>query len=127
MVSLKPLADCPPNAAFFDAYYAAQDGKPVQISNAICVFQKHAGDIMQDVSLVVRIVSIVGNYDYIIDWEFKPSGSVKLGVGLTRILVIKGTSYTHVDEIKEDDAFGTLLADNNIEWKECRSYGELET
>ncbi|KAF7837280.1 primary amine oxidase-like [Senna tora] len=30
------------------------------------------------------------------------------------ILGIKGTSYTHVDEIKEDDAFGTLLADNSI-------------
>ncbi|KAF7802648.1 primary amine oxidase-like [Senna tora] len=84
MVSLKPLVDRPPNAAFFDAYYAAQDGKPVQISIAICV-------------------------------------------GLTGILGIKGTSYTHVDEIKEDDAFGTLLADNSIEWKECRSYGELET
>ncbi|KAF7802589.1 primary amine oxidase-like [Senna tora] len=145
MVSPKSLADCPPNAAFFDAYYAAQDGKPVQISNAICVFQKHAGDIMwrhtemeipnhptitevrQDVSLVVRIVSTVGNYDHFIDWEFKPSGSIKLGVGLTGILGIKGTSYTHVEELKEDDAFGTLLADNSIEWKECRSYGEFET
>ncbi|KAF7802607.1 primary amine oxidase-like [Senna tora] len=66
MVSLKPLVDCPPNAAFFDAYYAAQDGKPIT-------------EVRQDVSLVVRIVSTVGNYDYIIDWEFKPSGSIKLG------------------------------------------------
>ncbi|KAF7802515.1 primary amine oxidase-like [Senna tora] len=114
MVSLKPLTDCPPNAAFFDAYYAAQDGKHVQISNAICITE-----VRQDVSLVVRIVSTVGNYDYIIDWEFKPSGWANGN--------FRNQGNIIVDEIKEDDAFGILLADNSIEWKECRSYGELET
>ena len=122
-VSLKPLADCPTNAVFLDAYYASSDGTPVKISNAFCIFENHAGNIMwrhtetsipeevvsniivivvvlfeqvvvlvdnfmvlqirevrPDVSLVVRMVATVGNYDYIIDWEFKPSGSIKLGV-----------------------------------------------
>ncbi|KAG2401440.1 hypothetical protein LR48_Vigan02g226700 [Vigna angularis] len=131
MVSLEPLADCPANAAFLDAYFAGEDGVPVKISNAICIFERYAGDIMWrhteselhdeevirevrlDASLVVRTVSTVGNYDYIIDWEFKPSGSIKMGVGLTGILGIKGTSYTHVDQIKEN-VFGTLLSDNTI-------------
>ncbi|KAG5140410.1 hypothetical protein JHK84_034178 [Glycine max] len=96
MVSLEPLADWPSNAAFLDAYFAGEDGVLVKTTNAFCVFQKYAGDIMwrhieseihdeeirevrPNVSLVVRIVSMVGNYDCIIDWEFKPSGSIKIG------------------------------------------------
>ena len=122
-MSLKPLADCPANAVFLDAYYASSNGTLVKISNAFCIFENHAGNIMwchtesgipqevvsniividvvlfeqvvvlvenfmvlqitevrPDVSLVVRMVATVGNYDYIIDWEFKPSGSIKLGV-----------------------------------------------
>ncbi|KAJ1423799.1 Copper amine oxidase [Sesbania bispinosa] len=125
MSSLQPLTDCPANAVFLDAYYAASDGSPVKISNAFCIFERYAGDIMwrhtesesqmkwSDVSLVVRAVSTVGNYDYIIDWEFKPSGSIKLGVGLTGILEVKAGPYTNTDQIKED-IYGTLLADNTI-------------
>ena len=46
MSSLQPLTDCPPNAEFIDAYYASSDGTPVKISNAFCIFEKYAGDIM---------------------------------------------------------------------------------
>ncbi|KAK2404895.1 primary amine oxidase [Trifolium repens] len=130
MSSLQPLTDCPANAVFLDAYYSGSDGVPVKIANAFCIFEKYAGDIMwrhteiaipnevitevrSDVSLVVRAVSTVGNYDYVIDWEFKPSGSIKLGVGLTGVLGIKAGTYTNTDQIKED-IYGTLLADNTI-------------
>ncbi|KAA8527604.1 hypothetical protein F0562_035001 [Nyssa sinensis] len=129
-VSLEPLADCPANAVFMDAYYAGQDGKPIKISNTFCIFEKHAGNVMwrhteteipgevirevrPEVSLVVRMVSTVGNYDYIIDWEFKPSGSIKVGVGLTGVLEVKGVPYTNTDQIKED-VYGTLLAENTV-------------
>ncbi|CAL9169808.1 unnamed protein product, partial [Musa hybrid cultivar] len=127
---LEPNADCPANAAFMDAHFAGRDGAPVRIPNALCVFELYAGDaswrhtefgfpgqviteVRPDVSLVVRMVSAVGNYDYVIDWEFKTSGSIKIGVSLTGILEVKGTRYTHADQIAGDE-HGTLLARNTI-------------
>ncbi|XP_042491505.1 primary amine oxidase-like [Macadamia integrifolia] len=129
-VSLEPKTDCPANAVFMDGYYAGQHGKPIKVTNALCVFERYAGDIMwrhtesgipgevirevrPEINLVVRMVSTVGNYDYIIDWEFKQTGTIKVGVGLTGILEVKGVTYTHTDQIKED-AYGTLLAENTI-------------
>ncbi|KAL5541585.1 hypothetical protein UlMin_009295 [Ulmus minor] len=129
-VPLEPLADCPANAVFMDAYHSSEDGSPTKIENAICIFEQHAGNIMwrhtetalhdeeirevrADVSLIVRMVATVGNYDYILDWEFKPSGSIKVGVGLTGILATKAVKHTHTDQIKED-LYGTLIAENTV-------------
>ncbi|KAL3626271.1 hypothetical protein CASFOL_029820 [Castilleja foliolosa] len=128
-VPLQPSKDCPNNAKYLDGYYTSQDGTPVKISNVICVFERYSGDVVwrhtdtesddysaevrPDVTLVVRMVSTVGNYDYTFDWEFKQTGSIKVTVGLSGILAVKGTKYTHQDQIKEE-IYGTLLAENII-------------
>ncbi|CAN6205826.1 unnamed protein product [Urochloa humidicola] len=127
---LQPGADCPANAAYLDGFYAGQDGKPVGGENRICVFERYAGDIAwrhteagfpdrlitevrPDVTLVVRMAMSLGNYDYIVDWEFKTSGSIKFVVSLTGLLEVKGTPYTHADEITAD-AHGTLVSENTL-------------
>ncbi|KAL3626269.1 hypothetical protein CASFOL_029818 [Castilleja foliolosa] len=129
-VPLQPSKDCPKNAKYLDGYYTSQDGTPVKISNVICVFERYSGDVMwrhtedddpgadtvevrPDVTLVVRMVSTISNYDYIFDWEFKQSGSIKVTVGLSGILAVKGTKYTHQNQIKEE-VYGTLVAENII-------------
>ncbi|XP_031261492.1 primary amine oxidase-like [Pistacia vera] len=127
---LQPLRDCPATAVFLDVYFAAQDGLPRKIPNVFCIFERYAGDVMwrhtevgipgkmvrevrQEVTLVVRMVSTIGNYDYINDWEFTQSGSIKVTVGLTGLLAVRGTKYTHKEQI-EEDVYGTLLAQNTI-------------
>ncbi|XP_048134716.1 primary amine oxidase 2-like isoform X2 [Rhodamnia argentea] len=129
-VQLEPLRDCPENAAFMDAYIAGQDRKPIKMSNVFRVFERYAGDIRwhhtelgipgkvirevrPEVNLVVRMVSTVGNYDYIVDWEFKQSGSIKATVGLTGLLEVRGSNYTHNDQIA-DEEYGVLLAENTL-------------
>ncbi|KAK9288028.1 hypothetical protein L1049_016473 [Liquidambar formosana] len=129
-VSLQPLRDCPQNAMFFDAYVAGHDATPLKLSNVFCIFERYAGDVMwrhteytipgkvfrevrPEVTLVARMVLTVGNYDYIVDWEFKQSGSIKVTVGLTGVLEVRGAKYTHTDQI-EEEVYGTLLAENTM-------------
>ncbi|WJX90501.1 primary-amine oxidase [Trifolium repens] len=128
-VSLIPNRDCPPNAEFIDTYIHSADGTPILLKNAICVFEQYNSIMWRhtetgipnefieesrtEVNLIVRSVVTVGNYDNIVDWEFKASGSIKPAIALSGILEIKGTNIKHKDEIKED-LHGTLVSENSI-------------
>ncbi|CAK8563581.1 unnamed protein product [Lathyrus sativus] len=128
-VPLIPNRDCPPHAQFIDTYIHLADGTPNLLKNAICVFEQY-GNIMwrhtetgipnefieesrTEVNLIVRTIVTVGNYDNVIDWEFKASGSIKPAIALSGILEIKGTNIKHKDEIKED-IHGKLVSANSI-------------
>ncbi|KAG0473740.1 hypothetical protein HPP92_015597 [Vanilla planifolia] len=128
--SLKAGIDCPHNAEYMDGYYANGDGSPVLLRNAICIFERYAGDVSwrhtetlipgriitesrEEVSLVVRTVYTAGNYDYVLDWELKTSGSIKLSAGFTGVLEVRATDYNHVEEMIGEQ-HGTLLAPNTI-------------
>ncbi|KAK9287932.1 hypothetical protein L1049_016377 [Liquidambar formosana] len=128
--SLQPLVDCPENAIYMDGYMAGGDGQAQEISNVICIFERSTGDIAwrhteinvpgkvirrgeAEVNLVVRMVATVGNYDYVLDWEFKRDGTIKVGVALTGILEMKDTSYTNNDQITEN-VYGNLITNNAV-------------
>ncbi|CAN1129280.1 Primary amine oxidase [Linum perenne] len=92
-VSLIPNGDCHSHAVYMNDFYAGPDGTPVHVPNVFCIFERHAGEVMwrhtelgipdvtiaesrPEVSLVVRMIVTVGNYDHVVDWEFRPSGSI---------------------------------------------------
>lgn len=129
---LDPLNDCPRNAQYMDGVFAAADGTPYVRSNMVCIFESYAGDIgwrhaeapftglpirevRPKVTLVVRMAASVANYDYIVDWEFQTDGLIRVKVGLSGILMVKGTSYVNMNQVnQQEDIFGTLLSENVI-------------
>ncbi|ERN19283.1 hypothetical protein AMTR_s00069p00020400 [Amborella trichopoda] len=133
---LDPLNDCPRNSYYMDGVFASSDGTPYVRANMICIFESYGGDIawrhtecpitgMQirevrpKVTLVVRMAASVANYDYIVDWEFQTDGLIRGKVGLSGILMIKGSSHESVPMSRgggneEEDLHGTLLSENVI-------------
>ncbi|KAH7514100.1 hypothetical protein FEM48_Zijuj11G0052900 [Ziziphus jujuba var. spinosa] len=129
---LVPLNDCPGNSYFMDGVFVASDGKPYVQPNMICVFERNSGDISwrhteviltdpkinearRKVTLVVRMSASVGNYDYIFDWEFQTDGLIRVKVGLSGMLMVKGTSYENVYGIhNQEDLSGPLVSENVI-------------
>ncbi|KAM7462776.1 hypothetical protein LguiA_030897 [Lonicera macranthoides] len=131
-VQLEQERDCPANAMFMDGYFSGLDGSPGIIKNVFCVFERYVGDIMwrhteggilekvvrevrPDVSLVVRLVSTVDNYDYIIDWEFKQAGSIKATYNKSEQYV----GGVYVDQSQGDDTLAQWsLRNREIENKD---------
>lgn len=129
---LDPLNDCPRNAYYMDGVFAAADGTPFVQSNMICIFESYAGDIgwrhaespitgmgirevRPKVTLVVRMAASVANYDYIVDWVFQTDGLIRIKVGLSGILMVKGTPYVNMNQVPgQEYLYGTLLSENVI-------------
>ncbi|XP_071685906.1 amine oxidase [copper-containing] gamma 2-like [Rutidosis leptorrhynchoides] len=131
-MSLLKLNDCPRYAHYMDGVFAGVDGKPFILPNMICIFERYAGDIgwrhseipilgfdikesRPKVTLVARMAASVGNYDYIFDWEFQTDGLIRVKVGLSGMLMVKGTPYENIHDISNTgDMTGTLVSENVI-------------
>ena len=112
---LTPLVagiDCPSYATFLPAMIADDAGNPLEIPDALCIFERNIGDPAwrhfeifaqgpdqyvpaegrPETELVVRTASEVGNYDYLIDYRFKQNGQMEIKIGATGLDGVKGAS-----------------------------------
>ncbi|GFZ06961.1 copper amine oxidase family protein [Actinidia rufa] len=131
-MSLVPLNDCPRYAYYMDGLFVGPDGLPYVQTNMICLFERYAGDISwrhselpfsnyviresrPKVTLVARMAASVGNYDYIFDWEFQTDGLISIKVGLSGMLMVKGSPYENLQQVsKKNDMTGPLVSENVI-------------
>jgi primary-amine oxidase len=123
--TLLPGQQCPANAAFFDAAFSDEQGEPYVQANAVCVFERD-GDIAwshyessnettqtrRGRDLVVRFMSVVGNYDYGINWIFHQDGTIDQETDATGIVEPKGVHSQSMNEpgAAKELAHGTLVA-----------------
>lgn len=133
---LRPGVDCPAYATFLPAVVHADDGSPVEIPGALCVFERNIGDPAwrhyeifaqapdkpvpaegrPATELVVRSASEVGNYDYLIDYVFQQNGMIRVMVGATGLDAVKGVAATSMTSptAAADTKYGTLIAPNLV-------------
>lgn len=100
---IKPLTrgvDCPAGAAYLSMVVTGDDGRPRDVPDVICLFERYAGDMAwrhlaqthegrPKRDLVVRSVAVLGNYDYVFDWIFQQDGSMRVATGATGIAEAK--------------------------------------
>lgn len=123
---LTPNKDCPENATFYPATITDDVGNPVEVPNAVCIFEEksylelHHFDIFTGIetartgrNLTVRYATIVGNYDYFFDWTFRDNGSIGFKVGAGGILETKGQKQHTVTDAgaDRDSKWGSLVDD----------------
>ena len=136
---LSPLragVDCPEYADFLPALLHTDSGEPLEIPNALCIFERSIGDPAwrhfevfaqsdeqfvptegRPVSaLVVRSASEVGNYDYLIDYVFHQDGRIRIMVGSTGLDAVKGAASTSMADATaaDDSRYGSLVAPNLV-------------
>ena len=124
-VPLRKGMDCPADAEMVDVTFMSDAGKLQTKEGIVCVFERITGDagwshyeitqsgadLRRHSELVVRFVVWLGNYDYILDWIFTETGSLKGRVGATGIVQVRGVNtQSMTDKLAEQEtAYGRLI------------------
>jgi primary-amine oxidase len=123
--------DCPSNAVYISGLSTTDTGTPLLRTKEACMFERFTGDpawrhnennIMAgrpSRELVVRAAAAIGNYDYMMDWTFQQDGTIRVRVGATGIVEVKGSK----DVVAPQETMaggmpaiqhGTLVAPNTV-------------
>ncbi len=127
---LQPDLDCPQNAVFFEAVFADDWGDPFTRQRAVCLFERHSGDIAwrhyeavngqnevrKRIDLVLRFIAAVGNYDYIFDWVFSQDGTIKVALGATGTEQVKAVRSRSIADDRDghDTEYGHMVAEHTV-------------
>jgi diamine oxidase len=123
--SLIPGLDCPHHATYFDMVHYI-GGESIVYRDSVCVFE-HTNAMplrrhfesdyrggyewvqgMDDKVLILRAITTLANYEYIVDYEFHQNGGVEVRLAMTGYVL--ASYYTSPDE----DRYGFQMFDNVI-------------
>jgi primary-amine oxidase len=127
---LREGVDCPSNAEYFDGISTNEKGAPVLHPGQACLFEKFDGSVAwrhgdennnvwarPSRSLVLRSAAVIGNYDYLLDWEFQQDGTIRGAVGATGIIETRAVAAETVGDAHPADgveSYGHLVAKNTL-------------
>lgn len=124
MTTLTPGVDCPGHATFLSTPSPESDGSVESREATVCIFERTVGDPVwrrradgrAGTDLVIRYAAAVGNYDYLMDYEFKQDGSIRSKVGAVGIDAVKAVKATDMASptAEDDTRFGTLIRPNIV-------------
>lgn len=125
-------SDCPSTAVYQDVVLHTANGDPFTAENRICIFEfdpgypswRHHESMYNEVpgivkhnsrpatNLVVRMVAVIGNYDYFQDYIFQQDGRIRIRLISTGIDATKGVFSASLDDARaaEETQTGTLIA-----------------
>ncbi|VAW10412.1 Monoamine oxidase, partial [hydrothermal vent metagenome] len=130
MSSLMAGSDCPADAAYITMAVPNDTGRSFPVRRAACIFERNTGDPLwrhgnpaqptaltrPQVELVVRMIPVMGNTDYIIDWVFTQGGEIEIRTAVAGIAAVKGVAAATMDDptAANDTANGTLVAPGTV-------------
>ena len=121
--TLTPGLDCPDHAVYLNGIVAEDAGWPKDKPRVACLFERYAGDMSwrhatdsrPQRELVVRTITLIGNYDYVFDWRFQTDGQIRVAVGASGVVEVKMArsrdARAAAKSAESDDAYGRFVDD----------------